>query len=248
MGRFGWFLHVFVIFGGKIFHLEHIPAVRKTIFRDHILSQCRVCMDHIHRRLSVHPLRKLFAQYIDEGLNHWLEPPNRRFGEETTESGAAPAMNIVANSPKGHVGAAKHTRGPGRFLHILGDGRIELVYKVRVYDMELVRIDADDRTYREYQRRRNLDASSFKSTVDLVHFLDFPNVRASFNDIEVELVPEGQSGQLPTGEMSNRRKIKTIDDSVDGIKYQRYCGEVEKESMGLHIDRTISRVEIWGDG
>ena len=58
-------------------------------------------------------------------------------------------MNLVANSPKGHVGAAKHTRGPGPFLYILGDGRIELIYKVRVYDMELVRIDADDRTYRE---------------------------------------------------------------------------------------------------
>lgn len=148
-------------------------------------------------------------------------------------------MDLVTNGPKGHVGAAKHTRGPGPFLYILGDGRIELVYKVRVYDMELVRIDADDRTYREYQRRRNLFASSSKSTVDFVHFLNFPNVGASFDDIEVELVPEGQSCQLPAGEMSNRREIKTIDYAVDGIKYHRYCGEVEKKRIGLHFDRTI---------
>ena len=91
----------------------------------------------------------------------------------------------------------------------------------------------------KYQRRRNIYASSFKSTVDFVHFLNFPNVRASFNDIEVELVPEGQSGQPRTGETSNRREIKTIDHSVDGIQYHRYYGEVEKKSIGLHIERTI---------
>ena len=159
MGRFGWLLHVFVIPGGKVFHLEYIPGIRKTIFRDHILSQRRVRMDHIDRHISIHPLRELFAQNIDEGLDHGLEPPNGCFGEEVTESGASSAMKLVANSPKGHVGAAKHTRGPGPFLYIFGDRRIELVYKVRVYNMELVRIDADDRTYREYQRRRNLYAS-----------------------------------------------------------------------------------------
>ena len=78
-----------------------------------------------------------------------------------------------------------------------------------------------------------------KSTVDFVHFLNLPNVRASFNDIEVELVPEGQSCQPRTGETSNRREIKTIDGPVDGIQYHRYHGEVEKKSIGLHIDRTI---------
>ena len=78
-----------------------------------------------------------------------------------------------------------------------------------------------------------------KSTVDFVHFLNLPNVRASFDDIEVELVPEGQSRQLWTGEMSNRREIKTIDGPVDGIQYHRYYGKVEKKSISLHIDRTI---------
>ena len=155
-------------------------------------------------------------------------------------------MNLVANSPKGHVGTAKHTRGPGPFFYILGDGRIEVIYKVRVYDMELVRIDADDRTYREYQRRRNLYALSLRSTIDFVHFLNFPNVRASFDDIEVELVPEGQSCQFPTRETSNRREIKTIDDPVDGIQYHCYCDEVEKKSIGLHIDRTIFVVQKFG--
>ena len=87
--------------------------------------------------------------------------------------------------------------------------------------MELVRIDADDRTYREYQRRGNLYASSLKSTVDFVHLLNFPNVRASFDDIEVELVPEGQSCQSPTRESSYRREIKTIDNSIDGIQHHR---------------------------
>ena len=78
-----------------------------------------------------------------------------------------------------------------------------------------------------------------KSTVDFVHFLNLPNVRTSFNDIEVELVPEGQSCQPRTGETSNRREIETIDHPVDGIQYHRYYGEVEKKSVGLHIERAI---------
>lgn len=79
-----------------------------------------------------------------------------------------------------------------------------------------------------------------KSTVDLVHFLDFPDVRASFNDIEIELVPEGQSCQSPTREMSNRRQIKTIDDPVGGIQYRRYHGEFNKENVEIHVDTTTS--------
>ena len=68
-----------------------------------------------------------------------------------------------------------------------------------------------------------------------MHLLNFPNVRASFDDIEVELVPEGQSCQSPTRESSNRREIKTIDNSIGGIQHHRYYGEVEEKSVSLHI-------------
>lgn len=83
-----------------------------------------------------------------------------------------------------------------------------------------------------------------KSTVDLVHFLDFPDVRASFNDVEIELVPEGQSCQFPTREMGNRRKIKTVDDPVDGIQYRRYRSEFSKDNVEIHIDTTTSAMDV----
>lgn len=79
----------------------------------------------------------------------------------------------------------------------------------------------------------------FENTVSLVHFLYFPNVRAPFDDIEIELIPERQSCQFPTREMSNRRKIKTIDDPIGGIHHYRYKGEFNEESADLHIDETI---------
>ena len=68
-----------------------------------------------------------------------------------------------------------------------------------------------------YQLYRGSYASSLKGTIDFVHFLNFPDVGAPLGDIEIVLVPEGQSRQFWAREMSNRRKIKTIDDPVDGV-------------------------------
>ena len=72
-----------------------------------------------------------------------------------------------------------------------------------------------------------------------MHFLNFPNVGAPFDNIEIELIPERQSCQFPTREMSNRRKIKTIDDPIGGIQHYRYKGEFNENSADLHIDETI---------
>ena len=149
-------------------------------------------------------------------------------------------MKLMTHSPKGHIGAAKHTCGPRPFLYVLGDGRIELIYEVRICHVKLVRINANDRTYRGYQLGRSSHASSLRNTIDLVHFLDFPDVRASFDDIEIELVPEGQSCQFSTREMSDGRKIKAINDPVGSIQRQRYCGEFDKENVDLHVDTTTS--------
>ena len=68
-----------------------------------------------------------------------------------------------------------------------------------------------------YQLYRSSHVSSLKGTIDFVHFLNFPDVGAPLDDIEIVLVPEGQSRQFWTREMSNRRKIKTIDDPIDGV-------------------------------
>ena len=52
----------------------------------------------------------------------------------------------MAYGPKGHSSAAKHARGPRPFLYILSDGRIEPIDEVRVCNVKLVGIDADDWT------------------------------------------------------------------------------------------------------
>ena len=148
MGGLGWFLYVIVVPWRKILHLEYISTVRETVLCDHVLSQCRICMNHIDRLLSIYLLAKFLAQAIDARLDLGLESPNRRFGEEITEGGASSAVKLMANSPKGHISAAKHARRPRPFLYILRDCRIELVYEVRVHDVKLVGIDADDWTYR----------------------------------------------------------------------------------------------------
>lgn len=154
-----WLLHEVVVLRREVLHLEYISAVRETIFCDHILCQCRVCIDHVRRFLSTNFLRKFFAQNINAGLDHGLEPPDRCLGEKITESGASSAVNIMAHSPKGHISTAKHTRGPRPFLYIFSDGGIELICEARIRHVKLIRINADDRTYKWYQRHRSFYVS-----------------------------------------------------------------------------------------
>ena len=144
----------------------------------------------------------------------------------------------MAHSRKRHICAAKHNCGPRPFLYVLGDGRIELIYEVRAYNVKLVRIDTDNRAYRGYQLYRSSYVSSLKGTIGFVHFLNFPDIGAPLGDIEIVLVPEGQGRQFGTREMSNRRKIKTIDDPVCGVQHNRYYGVCNKGSADLHIDKT----------
>ena len=118
-------------------------------------------MDQVHRLPGIHLLGESLAQNIDAGLNYRLKPPNRSFGEEITKGTASSAVERMAHSPKGHISAAKHTGGPRPFLHVLGDGGIELIYEIRVCNVKLVGIDADDRTYLRYQLCRKLNCLSF---------------------------------------------------------------------------------------
>lgn len=87
-------------------------------------------MHHVDRLPSIHLLFKSLAQDIDAGLDDRLKPPDRSFGEEITKGTASPAVELVAHSAKGHISAAKHTGRPGPFLHVLGDGGIELINKI----------------------------------------------------------------------------------------------------------------------
>ncbi len=62
--------------------------------------------------------------------------------------------------------------------------------------MNLVRVDANDRT------------------VFFMHFSHSPEVLTAMDDIMVELVPIGQSGEPGTRNGCDRAEIKTVDSSI----------------------------------
>ena len=130
MGELPWFVHLVVVPGRKVFHFKYIPAIGETILCNHILRQCRVRINQVHRLRGIHFLRKLLAQRIDARLDYGLEPPHRRLGEEAAEGSAPSAVERMTHSSKSHSCATKHTRGPGPLLYILGDGGIELIDEI----------------------------------------------------------------------------------------------------------------------
>lgn len=84
----------------------------------------------------------------------------------------------MAHSRERHICGAKHSRGPRPFLYILGDGRIELINEVRAYNVKLVRIDADNRTYRGLSAIQKLVCVQLEGNHRFCAFPEFPRRRS----------------------------------------------------------------------
>lgn len=67
--------------------------------------------------------------------------------------------------------------------------------------MQLIRIDADDRS------------------VLLVQISDFPHVLPAEDDVVVELVPEGSDGEFGAGEVRDWAEVETAGDEHDAVDY-----------------------------
>lgn len=57
-------------------------------------------------------------------------------------------------------------------------------------------------------------------TISLVHFLDFPHELPAFDNVEAELIPQSQSGQIGTREIAQEGGITNIDGNESPISRQ----------------------------
>ena len=124
-------------------HLDEFLACKRNVRRKAQTYTRVQSAGRTHRLIAIHLGLKLLTELFYERLYQWLQTSNRSFGEEAAKCTTATSVELMSYSSKGTVVSAKHVCGPSPLLDILCRGRIQLLSKGWIGDMELVGIDAN---------------------------------------------------------------------------------------------------------
>lgn len=103
---------------------------------------------------------------------------------------------------------------------------IDLVVEEGVFDVDLTRVDTNNRSY-HLQISNNIGAvsRSMYCTVSFVHLFDLEKKLSAFDDIIIKLVEAGYGSELGARNLAERMKIKAIDPLNDEINDYPAHGE-----------------------
>jgi len=117
------------------------------------------------------------------------------------------------------------------FIELLGRPRVEFVIEVGILDVQFLRVDADNRSYRPLSARGNrARPAGTSTTISLVHLLDLPHVHAAAKDVVIALIPTREGGDFGARKLGKRVEVQPVNGPAD--ETDEPCGKRDEEWIG----------------